>query len=103
SVAFNPGASTNSASQTVTFTGGGGATETVTGSGMVLALMPGLSFSSTAGTITSPMVANSGGYISQSVSEVGSGQAGVTAGGTATYFFQITNTGQYIISASVLA
>jgi hypothetical protein len=82
-------------SQVVTFTGGDGATATVSGS--LLAIQSGLSFESYAGTITGPFSTN-GGYVSQSVQTTS-----VTSGGSATYFFNITNAGQYIIEASVLA
>jgi hypothetical protein len=103
SVGFAPGASTNSSTQTITFTGGGGATATVSGSGLLLQVMPGLSFASYAGTITAPMVTNSGGYIYTTADVSSEGQTGVGAGGLATYYFMITNAGQYTVSAMVSA
>lgn len=82
-------------SQTVTFTGGGGATASVSGS--VLAVLPGLSFESFAGAITAPFVTNSGRYISQPA------ETGVTDGGRAAYTFSITNAGDYIVTANINA
>jgi len=81
-------------SQTVTFTGGGGATATATGS--LLAVLPGLSFPSTSGTITAPFLI-SGNSIYQSA------QTTVSGGGTAVYGFVITNAGQYTVTANVEA
>jgi hypothetical protein len=81
-------------SQIITFTGGGGATATASGS--LLTVQSGLSFPSSAGAITAPFV-NNGGYISQSI------QTGVTDGGRAVYGFRITNAGSYTISANVNA
>jgi len=99
-ISYSPsGAATDSG--TVSFAGGGGATASV--SGQLVAVMPGLSFPSYEGTITSPMVTNSGGYIYETVDVSNEGQQGVTNGGTATYFFNITNPGQYFVSANVLA
>jgi hypothetical protein len=100
-VGFSPSTNAAANSQTVTFTGGGGATAAV--SGQLIAVLPGLSFAATAGNLTAPMTANSGGYISQSVDVSSEGQTGVTNGGTATYFFNVSTTAQYTISASVLA
>jgi hypothetical protein len=93
SVSYSPSGSNSS--QVVTFTGGGGATATVSGS--LLAVLSGLSFESYAGVITSPFSTN-GGYVSQSVPA-----ADVASGGSASYYFNITNAGQYIVQASVLA
>jgi hypothetical protein len=81
-------------SQVVTLTGGGGATAAVTG--LAWALLPGLSFESYAGTVTSPFVTN-GGYVSQSV------ETGVADGGRAIYGFRITNSENYVVSANVKA
>jgi hypothetical protein len=82
-------------SQVVTFTGGGGATATV--SGNLLVVQSGLSFPSYAGTITAPFSTN-GGFVSQSVLTTD-----VASGGSASFYFNITNPGQYIVEASVLA
>jgi hypothetical protein len=76
----------------VSFTGGGGATVSVSGS-----LQPGLSFSPCGGSITAPFVTNGLGYISQEVT------TGVADGGHAIYDFHIANAGNYIITASVKA
>lgn len=100
SVSYSPsGAASDSA--VVSFTGGGGATASVTG--QPVTVMPGLSFASYAGTIISPMMTNAAGYITETVDVSNQGQQGVTNGGSATYFFNITNAGQYAIQASVLA
>ncbi|MGO8925736.1 MAG: hypothetical protein ACLQU3_02400 [Limisphaerales bacterium] len=93
SVSYSPSGPNNS--QVVTFTGGGGATATVSGS--LLVVQSGLSFESYAGTITAPFNTN-GGYVSQAVLATA-----VASGGTASYYFNITNAGQYIVEASVLA
>lgn len=81
-----------SASQTINFSGGGGARVSVTASAW--AVLPGLSFGSYAGTISAPFVVSSN-YISQSA------QTGVANGGVAVYGFIITNAGQYTVSAMV--
>jgi hypothetical protein len=98
-IQFNPTAA-GPASQTVTFSGGGGATATVTGTGY--AKQPGLSFNSTAGTITFPFTVT-GNYISQNVDVSQSGAAGVASGGSAVYGFSIPTAGPYTITASVNA
>ena len=82
-------------SRSITFTGGGGATVVVSGSAW--AVLPGNTFDAYAGTITAPFVTNAGGYISQSQN------TGVANGGSAVYAFNITNTGSYVISATVNA
>jgi hypothetical protein len=92
-IAYIPTAPSSDA-QTLYFTGGGGASKPVTGSAW--AVLPGLSFASSAGTITAPFV-NSGGFLSQNVS------TGVGDGGRAVYGFSIASPGNYIISASVNA
>jgi hypothetical protein len=58
--------------------------------------LTGLSFSATSGVITSPMV-SSNGYIYQPV------QTGVTNGGIASYTFNITNAGSYVLQCLVNA
>ena len=50
-----------------------------------------------AGTITAPFRTN-GGYVCRSVLATN-----VASGGTASYYFNITNAGQYVVEASVLA
>jgi hypothetical protein len=80
--------------QTVTFTGGGGATATVSGTGTVN--QPGLSFNSTSGSISAPFTISSG-YLSQAV------VTGVINGGQAVYAFNLTNAGSYVIMANVNA
>jgi hypothetical protein len=97
-VSFSPGASTNTFANVVTFTGGGGASASV--SGQTVAVMPGLTFPSSAGAITSPMATNSAGYVYLTT---GDGTEGIASGGSATYFFNVTNSGPYIVSANVLA
>ena len=93
SVSYSPSGQNDS--QVVTFTGGGGATATVSGS--LLAILSGLSFESYAGVVSAPFTTN-GGYVSQSVLATN-----VASGGSASYYFNITNAGQYIVEASVLA
>jgi hypothetical protein len=56
----------------------------------------GLSFAATSGIITSPFISTNG-YIYQAT------QTGVTNGGTATYTFNITNAGNYVIQGLVNA
>jgi hypothetical protein len=91
SVSYSPSGSNDT--RVVTFTGGGGATATVSGSR--LTVQPGLAFPSYAGTITTPFVTNSGGYISQGA------LTGVSDGGHAVYGFQIASAGNYTVSANV--
>jgi hypothetical protein len=93
-VRYNPAAA-GSHIQLVTFTGGGGATATV--SGAAFALLPGLSFDSYAGTISPPFTTNSGGYISQL------GETSVTTGGQAVYGFSVPTTGSYVVQINVNA
>jgi hypothetical protein len=81
-------------SRTATFTGGGGTVASLSGSAW--APLPGLSFASTAGTITSPFTA-SGGYISQTV------DTGVSDGGHAVYGFAVSSAGDYTVSVNVNA
>ena len=85
-----------------TFTGGGGASVALTGSavptsGLPQPTLPALSWESTAGVVQSPFVANST-YISQPLETLNP-----SAGGQATYDFEITDPGDYIISADVNA
>jgi hypothetical protein len=56
----------------------------------------GLSFAADSGTYTAPFV-DSNGTLSQSV------QTGVTNGGQAIYTFNVTNAGNYLVSAMVIA
>ena len=86
---------------TVTFTGGGGASLALSGSALSdsasqPAVLP-LSFESTAGSIRTPFAATAG-YVSQSVET-----SSPSAGGQATYDFEISAAGNYTISAIVLA
>jgi hypothetical protein len=80
--------------QNVTFTGGGGTTVSVMGS--AYAPLSGLVFAATSGTITAPFVITNG-SVYQAV------QTGVTNGGSATYTFNITNAGNYVVQATVNA
>ena len=75
--------------------GGGGSQVGITGS--LLAVMPGLSFASYAGAITAPFTAG-GGYVSQTVDV-----PDVNSGGQAVYAFNVTDGGNYTVSASVNA
>lgn len=94
-VRYSPVTSGN-ANQTVTLTGGGGATVAVTGA--TLAVSSGLSFEYYAGTVTAPFVSNtSGGYLSQDL------QTGVVGGGRVVFNFSITNAGSYVVEATVNA
>jgi len=79
-------------SQTITFTGGGGASVPV--SGAALLALPGLTFDAVSGLISSPFTTN-GGYVSQSV------DTGVADGGRAVFAFNITNAGYFTILATV--
>jgi len=90
---YSPTAS-GSSSQTVTFTGGGGASALAVGSAWMT--LSGLSFPSSAGTVTAPFVV-SGSSVSQS------SQTGVADGGKAVYGFTIAQAGNYMISADVSA
>jgi hypothetical protein len=65
--------------------------------------MSGLSFPSSAGSIIYPMVTNKGGFIYSTADCSSTGQGGVDTGGRATYFFTITNSGQYTVTANVYA
>ena len=80
--------------QTLTWTGGGGATATVSGSGW--AVLSSLSFDSTAGTISGPFTIGTDQTISQSVESLDP-----ASGGLAVYRFSITNAADYIVSAAV--
>jgi hypothetical protein len=83
-------------SQTITFTGGSGATAGVSGSAIAAPPPGSLTFQAEAGVLTSPM-ASGGGYIYQSV------DTDVTNGGQAVYTFTLTNQGSYIIETIVNA
>jgi hypothetical protein len=85
---------TETDSQSITFTGGGGATIAVNGSAW--GILPALSFPSYAGLVTGPFTTN-GSCVSQSI------QTGVTTGGRAIYGFVISNPGLYVVSANVSA
>jgi hypothetical protein len=85
-------------SQIAVFTGGNGATATVSGS--LMAVLPGLSFDSYAGTVTVPFTTNGAGYISQATDV---SQTGVVSGGRAVYGFNISTAGNYVVSALVNA
>jgi hypothetical protein len=93
-VRFAP-ASAGNFNQSVNFTGGGGASVPVGGSAWVV--QSGTTFSSTAGTLTSPFVA-SGNAVSQSVETLDT-----SSGGTAVYGFNIANAGSYNVLISVNA
>ena len=80
--------------QTLTWTGGGGATATVSGSGW--AVLSSLSFDSTAGTISGPFIIGTDQTISQSLESLDP-----ASGGLAVYRFSITNAADYIVSAAV--
>lgn len=86
--------SAGSHSQSLTFSGGGGTTLSVSGSAW--APLTGNSFSATAGTITSPFV-TTGTYISQA------SETTLAASGRAVYGFTVTNAGSYLVAASVNA
>jgi hypothetical protein len=94
-VRFSP-ANSGTYQQVVTLTGGGGASVTVGGSAW--SVLPGLSFASTAGTITDPFVTNADQTISQAVET-----ADPTTGGRAAYAFAITTAGAYEVTANVNA
>jgi hypothetical protein len=81
-----------SASQTVTFTGGSGASVTVSGIAPL-----GTVFQASAGTISSPFTINADSTISQAV------QTDETSGGRATYTFNIANAGNYGVAGVVSA
>jgi len=87
--------SAGSHSQSVSFSGGGGATLSLSGSSW--APLSGNSFAAIAGTITSPFVVNAGGYISQA------SETTLAASGRAVYGFTVTNAGSYLITAMVNA
>ena len=93
-IRYQPTSQAGSDNTTLTFTGGGGASVALRGASF--AILPGLSFESYAGTISSPFVTNNG-YITQLQ------QTGVTDAGQAVYGFSITTPGSYIVSASVNA
>lgn len=79
----------------ITCSGGGGTQVSMAGS--LMAVMPGLSFPSSAGAIRAPFT-TSGGYVSQTVDV-----PDVNSGGQAVYAFNVTNGGSYTVSASVNA
>jgi hypothetical protein len=83
-------------SQAVAFTGGGGGS--VPASGTAWSAMPGLSFDSTAGTISSPFVTNADNTISQATETLDPATAGRAA-----YGFSIATAGDYVVSANVNA
>ena len=82
--------------QTLTFTGGGGATAIVSGLQVAPPISGSLSFEAEAGSVTAPFIVTNG-YIYQPV------ETGVTNGGRAVYNFTITNAGDYVIQAVVNA
>ncbi len=82
--------------QTVTFTGGDGATAIVSGVAVSPPIPGSLTFEAEAGSVTAPFVVASG-YIYQT------SETSVTAGGRAIYNFTITNAGDYVIQATVNA
>lgn len=79
--------------QVATFSGGDGASVNL--SGAAWAILPGLTFESTAGTITAPFAVNGGGYVSQADETL------QINGGRAVYGFRITSPGDYRVSALV--
>jgi len=81
-------------SRVIAFSGGGGTTANCSGS--AYSGQPGLTFASTAGTITAPFAAGPG-YISQDV------QTDLVSGGRAVYGFSITTAGDYTIDMDVNA
>jgi len=99
-VKFNP-TTAGTYSQTISFTGGNGASAGLTGS--AYAVLTGLSFNASAGTILSPFTVTasalvpSGSYISQAST------TGLTGSGEAIYGFSVTNAGSYVVSALVNA
>lgn len=78
--------------QTITFSGGGGASVPVSGAGLMV--LPGLSFDAVSGSVASPFSTN-GGYVSQTV------DTGVADGGRAVYAFNVTNAGYYAVLGTV--
>jgi len=92
-VTFSP-ASAGDFNGSLQFTGGGGASAAL--SGAAWEVLPGLTFLSTAGTVSPPFVAGSG-YISQPL------ETGLAGSGRAVYGFTIPTAGNYIIVASVNA
>jgi hypothetical protein len=82
-------------SQSVSFSGGGGTTLSLSGSAW--SPLPGNSFAATAGTITSPFVANVAGYVSQT------SETTLAASGRAVYGFTVPTAGKYLITALVNA
>ena len=82
--------------QVVTFTGGGGATVSLRGTGAA-PMPPGtITLPAPSGVITGPFVVNNGAISQPS-------ETTVTAGGRAAYTFIITNAGSYVIQALVEA
>jgi len=92
-VRFTPSSATT-VSSPINFTGGGGASIQVTGSGVATA--SGLSFASTSGSISSPFIVN-GDFIYQD------SETGLADGGRAVYGFNLGTSGDYAISINVNA
>lgn len=86
-------AGTNNGS--VSFSGANQASASLTGVSQTV--LPGLSFESTAGTLSSPFVANAGGYISQA------SDTSLADGGSAVYLFNVAAAGEYTVSVMVNA
>jgi hypothetical protein len=91
-ISFNP-TQAGGANQSVQFTGGGGATATVSGAAPL-----GLSFPSIAGATTAPFTVTPNNTISQTTETVDPSQ-----GGRASYYFNVPSAGNYTVSANVLA
>ncbi|HWQ90589.1 MAG TPA: hypothetical protein VN673_02875, partial [Clostridia bacterium] len=92
-VVFNP-TSAGNFSQNLQLSGGGGSSVAVSGSAWDV--LSGLSFQSSAGTVTAPFVVGNG-YISQS------SETDVTRGGRAVYGFSVPTAGNYVVSVNVNA
>jgi hypothetical protein len=104
-IGFNPTVA-GTFSQTVTFTGGNGASVGVTGVAYVM--QPNLAFSSGAGTIIAPFAVSNMSPIIVAGTTVNSyvsqgSTTGLSGSGEAVYGFSITNTDNYAISAIVSA
>jgi hypothetical protein len=91
-ISFNP-TQAGGANQSVQFTGGGGATATVSGAAPL-----GLTFLSTAGATTAPFTVTPNNTISQTTETVDPSQ-----GGRASYYFNVPSAGNYTVTANVLA
>ena len=92
-IRYSPTAAGNH-SQTITFTGGGGASVVVTGAAWVV--QSGSTFNAIAGAITAPFT-TTGGFVSQTA------DTGVTDGGLAVYGFTVPSAGNYKITVNVNA